>query len=184
VKAFATGAKIGTKLSDGGGLYAERTAGRLSWRLKYRYAGAERRYSMGSIPLGQARAARDRVKPLLKEGIDPVAERQRRRMANVTAEIERMTFTTLADEWFERNKRYWSAVHYETARQAFKRDVLPKLGKLPVRAVEPVMIAPVVEGIVRRGSDETARRVAAHPEGISVRRGQRNHRDQPRGRDP
>ncbi len=73
-----------------------------------------------------------------------------------------MTFATLADEWFERNKRYWSAVHYETARQAFKRDVLPMLGKLSVRAIEPVMIAPVVEAIVRRGSDETARRVLQH----------------------
>ncbi len=54
LKAFVTAAKIGTKLSDGGGLYAERTAGGLSWRLKYRYAGAERRYSMGNISLAEA----------------------------------------------------------------------------------------------------------------------------------
>ena len=162
VKAFVANAKTGSKFSDGGGLYAERTAGGLSWRIKYRYAGAERRYSMGSIPLAEARAERDRVKALLKEGIDPVAERQRRRMANVTAEIEGMTFVDLADEWFERNKRYWSAVHYDTARQAFKRDVLPTLGKLSVKSVTPVMITPVVEAIVRRGSDETARRVLQH----------------------
>jgi hypothetical protein len=88
---------------------------------------------MGNVPLADARQERDRVKALIKEGIDPVAERQRRRMANVTAEIEGMTFATLADQWFERNKRYWSAVHCETSRQAFKRDVLPTLGKLPVK---------------------------------------------------
>ena len=130
--------------------------------MKYRYAGAERRYSIGSVPLAHARVERDRVKALLKEGIDPVAERQRRRTANVTAEIERASFADLADEWFERNKRYWSDVHYDTARQAFKRDVLPHLGNLPVKSVVPVMITPIVEAILRRGSDETARRVLQH----------------------
>ena len=34
VKAFVANAKTGTKFSDGGGFYAERTAGGLSWRLK------------------------------------------------------------------------------------------------------------------------------------------------------
>lgn len=77
----------------------------------------------------------------------------------MTAEIERATFADLADEWFE---GYWSDVHYDTARQAFKRDVLPHLGNLPVKPVVPVMITPIVEAILRRGSDETARRVLQH----------------------
>ena len=162
LKAFVATATIGSKLSDGGGLYAERTAGGISWRIKYRYAGAERRYSMGNVPLAEARAERHRVKAWLKEGIDPVAERERRRMANVTAEIEGVTFGVVADEWFERNKRYWSEVHYETARQAFRRDVLPSLGRLSVNSIAPVMIAPIVEAILKRGSDETARRVLQH----------------------
>lgn len=62
VKAFVANATVGGKLSEGVGFYAERTAGGLSWRVKYRYAGAERRYSIGSVPLAQARVERDRVK--------------------------------------------------------------------------------------------------------------------------
>ena len=39
------------KLSDGGGLYIEiATSGGKLWRLKYRYAGKEKRLAFGSYP--------------------------------------------------------------------------------------------------------------------------------------
>jgi integrase len=40
--------------------------------------------------------------------------------------------------------------------------VLPWLGSLPVKSIAPVTITPIVEAIVKRGSDETARRVLQH----------------------
>lgn len=54
------------KLSDGGGLYLEVTTnGSRYWRLKYRYAGKEKRLAFGVYPevsLAQAREKRDAAK--------------------------------------------------------------------------------------------------------------------------
>ncbi len=50
------------KLSDGGGLYLEvATSGSRYWRLKYRYAGKEKRLAFGVYPevsLGKVRISR------------------------------------------------------------------------------------------------------------------------------
>lgn len=64
------------KLSDGGGLYLEVTTnGSRYWRLKYRYAGKEKRLAFGVYPevsLAQAREKRDAAKKLLSAGSVPV----------------------------------------------------------------------------------------------------------------
>ena len=54
------------KLSDGGGLYLEvATSGSRYWRLKYRYAGKEKRLAFGGYPevyLAEARDKREAAK--------------------------------------------------------------------------------------------------------------------------
>jgi hypothetical protein len=68
------------KLSDGRGLYLEvRPTGARWWRLKYRHAGKERRTSLGVFPevsIAEARARRDEARALVRDGLDPSAERQ------------------------------------------------------------------------------------------------------------
>lgn len=63
------------KYFDGGGLYIEVTAqGRCYWRLKYRFAGREKRLALGMYPevgLKAARAKRDEARALLRGGKDP-----------------------------------------------------------------------------------------------------------------
>lgn len=57
------------RMFDGGGLYLEISpAGGKLWRLKYRYAGKERRLALGVYPdvsLKDARAKRDEARKLL-----------------------------------------------------------------------------------------------------------------------
>lgn len=63
------------KLSDSEGLYLYVTkAGHRSWRLKYRFAGKERRLILGSWPdvsLADARRRKNSARASISEGRDP-----------------------------------------------------------------------------------------------------------------
>lgn len=53
--------------------------GSMYWRLKYRFKGKEKQYSIGTYPevsLTEAREARDKARLLLEDGIDPVQARR------------------------------------------------------------------------------------------------------------
>ncbi|MDN7881286.1 Arm DNA-binding domain-containing protein [Burkholderia aenigmatica] len=54
--------------------------GRKLWQRKYRLQGKENLFTIGSFPqigLAEARAARERARALVKQGIHPAHERQR-----------------------------------------------------------------------------------------------------------
>lgn len=77
------------KLADGGGLYLEifPTGGK-SWRLKYRFAGKEKRVVFGLYPavtLAQARGKREDAKRILAAGGDPGAAKQEAKQAKILA---------------------------------------------------------------------------------------------------
>ncbi len=63
------------RLADGAGLYLEVSpSGGKWWRMRYRYAGKEKRLSLGTYPstsLKDARARRDQASKLLPAGTDP-----------------------------------------------------------------------------------------------------------------
>lgn len=91
----ASAAKAGEKdykLADANGLYLFVTrSGFKSWRMKYRFAGKEKRLTFGSYPevsLAEARARRDEARGLLRDQIDPALERQRRREGGVPPVLE------------------------------------------------------------------------------------------------
>jgi hypothetical protein len=68
------------RFSDSGGMYLQVSpAGSKRWFLKYRIAGAEKQFALGSYPtvgLADARKARDAAKLKKSEGIDPVQARK------------------------------------------------------------------------------------------------------------
>jgi integrase len=168
IRAFVRDAKAGknatTKLADGGGLYLTITpAGTPVWRVKYRFNGKERVFSAGAYPaltLEAARAQREKVKSLLREGRDPVQSRRVDR-ENAMADSG-ATFNSVAADWLTKQQAQWSPVHYEKSSRAFERDVLPRIGKLPVKDITPQIVASVVEAIVKRGVRETAAKVLQH----------------------
>ncbi|EGB8557815.1 DUF4102 domain-containing protein, partial [Salmonella enterica] len=71
----AKGKEKSYKLSDGGGLYLQvEPNGSRYWRMKYRFAGKEKRLSFGVYPtvtLADARQKREDAKKLLAAGEDP-----------------------------------------------------------------------------------------------------------------
>ncbi len=172
IRAFIKRAKAGhakpAMASDGGGMYLMLTpAGTPVWRVKYRLAGKEKVFAIGTYPeigLEGARAEREAVKAHLRAGRDPVKERGISRATAAVASGQ--TFESLAGDWLAKQKKDWSKVHYEKSSRALERDVYPRLGNLPVRDITPAMVAGVIEAIVKRGARDTAAKVLQHIGGV------------------
>ena len=130
------------KLSDSEGLYLEITPnGSKLWRLKYRFAGREKRIALGAYPkvsLLLVRKERDACKAFLRDGIDPVLERLKQKQTAIAQPDD--TFETVALEWIERNSLVWSEKYTQTVIYRFKKYVFPHFGKFPINQITPVMI--------------------------------------------
>lgn len=163
VAAFIKACAAGKKLSDGGGLFVTITkAGNPCWRLKYRFAGKERLFSIGNVSLASARAEREAAKDVLRAGRDPVTDRRLRKAKAIIASAD--TFEALARVWLV--KQPWSKVHREKSERALERDIFPRLGNLPVADIETSMVTMCIEGIADRGAIDTAGKVLQHVEAI------------------
>jgi hypothetical protein len=168
IKALESGSSVARKLSDGGGMYLTITpAGTPVWRSKYRYAGKERLYAIGTYPqvsLERARAARDAIKEHLREGRDPLQVRRLEKASGIAASTH--TFRSVSDQWFAKRREGWSAIHYEKSRRAFERDVFPRIGALPVSRIGAPMVADVMEAVLKRGARDTAAKILQHCSGV------------------
>lgn len=85
------------KLSDAEGA----KSGHRSWRLKYRFAGKERRLILGSYPAVSLKEARERkceARRLLDAGRDPGIEAKKQAVQRAAANAN--TFESLARTWF------------------------------------------------------------------------------------
>lgn len=147
------------KLFDGDGLYLEiRPNGAKLWRLKYRHAGKENRISFGAYPevtLKEARLRCISARQLLRDGTDPSLERKQASRARTAVD----PFETFAREWFGRWQTTRAPTHSARVLRALERDVFPKIGRMPLAAIEPVTVLPVLRAIEDRGAVETAHRV-------------------------
>jgi integrase len=164
IKPFIGKAEPGRKLADGGGMFLTLTAARTPvWRIKYRYAGKEQLYTVGVYPAVSLQAARtelDWVKTQLREGRDPGKSRALNKAAAAAATEN--TLAAVADDWLTKRQPGSSQIHYEKSKRAIQRDVLPKVGTLPVAEITPALIASVIEDIESRGARDTAGKILQH----------------------
>jgi len=149
------------KLADAGGLYLFVTArGSKSWRLKYRFAGKEKRLVFGQYPeisLSEARDLRDEARREVREHRDPAVEKRKRKLAAAAAAIE--TFEKLARAWHTLQAPRWAPVHAADVITSLENDIFPDLGKLPIPAIDGPVILATLRKVEARGSIETARRL-------------------------
>jgi len=150
------------RLFDGGGLYIEVSpAGGKWWRWKYRFAGKEKRLSLGVYPEVALKIARERAaeaRKLVANGVDPsVARRaQKESLANDTMES---SFEVIAREWFR--TVYTPAVSDGQAKRTLRRleqDVFPWLGPDKMVGVTGPRILQTLRRVESRGAIETAHR--------------------------
>lgn len=148
------------RIADAGGLYLEVAPnGSKYWRLKYRFAGKEKRLALGVYPtvsLAVARIKRDEARQQLDAAIDPGAiKRERKARAMLDAQI---TFELIAREWWEQRKGGWSEGHAEDVLHRLATDIFPSLGKRPIAQVTPPELLTCLRRIEDRGAMELARR--------------------------
>lgn len=149
----AKGAAKPVKLPDSHGLYLEvkpaNASGQVvkAWRYRYRIAGKENLFAIGTYPeisLQEARKRRDDARALVKQGIHPAHQR---RLDNLVRASELAdTFEGVTLEWIERNEADWSPNYRRQIIARMKQDVFPWLGKLPIKDVK----APHVLDVLRR----------------------------------
>lgn len=141
------------KLADGGGLYLEifPTGGK-SWRLKYRFAGKEKRVVFGLYPavtLAQARGKREDAKRILAAGGDPGAAKQEAKQAKILAVNN--NFEAMARDWHETKRANWSQGYADDILEYLRKDIFPHIGKMPVTEITPMLMLAVLRKMEQRG---------------------------------
>ncbi|MFT4256005.1 MAG: integrase arm-type DNA-binding domain-containing protein [Pseudoxanthomonas sp.] len=127
---YVKNAKPG-KHFDGNGLYIEvtRSDSRL-WRMKYRFAGKEKRLAFGGFPEVSIAEARDRTakaRALLRDGVDPAADKAARQDA-ARREAE-SAFDEVATAWLAKNRSQWAAATIKKAEYIIGDYLVPALGR-------------------------------------------------------
>ena len=152
------------RLFDGGGLYLEISpAGGKLWRLKYRFAGKERRLALGTYPatsLKDARSKRDEAKRLLESGIDPSEAKRAEKLRK--EELAANSFETVAREWLLKHMSNRSPSHRTKVTRRLEREVFPYLGRRPIAEIKAPEILAVIQRIEKRNILESAHRALQH----------------------
>jgi integrase len=149
------------KLADGGALHLlVAPSGARLWRYRFRLAGKEGTFAVGSFPemgLADARKARDEARALVDRGINPADARNAERAANLAAAEARRredegAFAKVVAAWLEDGKKTWSAGTHRQKRSRVERFLLPKLGALPIAKITPTDLRPVLEACQKAGA--------------------------------
>jgi integrase len=131
--------------SDGGGLYLSvgGDGKRRSWVFRFTspVTGKVRemglgRAGAGGVPLKAARAERDRLIAVVRSGLDPLAERERRKAEQAAkhsfGEVAAMTIAKQQSEWKDNERN--------TSRQAWTRSLTVNAAKLANRPVDEITV--------------------------------------------
>ncbi len=148
------------RMFDRDGLYLEVSPrGGKWWRLKYRYAGKEKRVSLGVYPevnLKKARARTIDARQLLDAGVDPSENRRAAKAAQVEGAAN--SFEVVTREWIDQQMKSWVKGHGERILTRFERDIFPWVGARPIADLTAPELLTTVRRIEKRGALETAHR--------------------------
>ena len=118
------------RLNDLRGLYLEvKPNGVKAWRYRFKLAGKGSWFALGDYPLvslAEARAKCDEARKLVKQGINPVQNRQLERLKREHDSAN--TFEAIAKEWLA--LRDWEEVTKKRRLDMLERVVFPSIGKL------------------------------------------------------
>jgi integrase len=149
------------KLSDGHGLQLlVRPSGGKTWNLAYRFAGKQKKLTIGTYPvigLGDARNKAHEARRLLTDGKDPAMLKKLSKNAAVEAHAN--TFKLVAEEWLERQRAEGAAMRTMDKHDWLLRLAYPALGNRPVAQIGAAEILVILRKVEKGGKLETARRL-------------------------
>ena len=162
--------KVPGKYHDGGGLYLQ-VSPRVtkSWLFRFERNSHEHWIGLGPYPdvsLATARTEARKCRDSLREGLDPLAERNRKRMANRLAERYSVTFSECAAAYIDAHAISWrNEKHVDQWRTTLKTYVEPTIGKLDVTDINTALVLKVLEPIWETKT-ETATRIRQRIESV------------------
>ena len=125
------------RVLDAERLYIEvRPSGKKIWRFKYTLNGKEGTVSFGEYPivsLAEARKKKDESKALLKDDINPVDDKKKKKIEAVTATTN--TFKAVAEEYALEQMKYKSKDYIEQFKRSMRKDIYKVIGHKPVKDV-------------------------------------------------
>ncbi|MCK0098507.1 tyrosine-type recombinase/integrase [Qipengyuania sp. S6317L1] len=149
------------KLSDEKGLYLLITPkGSKRWNMKFRFAGKEKKLSLGLYPdlsLKEARRLRDEARSELALGIDPARRKQEEKAAaKLGAEN---SFEAVAEEYLEKREKEGLAATTLSKNRWFLDQLRPSIGKIPIADITPREVLQALKKVENAGKRETANRM-------------------------
>jgi len=144
------------RINDHRGLYLEiKPNGVKAWRYRFKFAEKASWYALGDYPsvsLSDAREKCNEARKLVKQGINPVQNRQIERIKR--EQDAENTFEVIAKEWLA--LKSWEPVTKARRLDMLERVVFPAIGKLPVRQITSAHVLSILTKTVNRGAPTVA----------------------------
>jgi len=154
-------------LNDEHGLYLRaRPSGNKTWLYRYKLDNKQKWLELGiypSLSLSSARLEAQKAKAQRKLGEDPASTKKQLKILRIT-ENARLKARISVAELFERWEKLELCNHKNKGveiRRMFEKDVLPRIGDIPVEDVKKANISKIVDAILERGVDRTAKMILA-----------------------
>ena len=133
------------RLNGRDGLYLEvKPNGVKAFRYRFKLGGKESMMALGeypATPLSEAREKAHAARKLVKDGINPVQQKQ---LDKVRQELDRSnTLELIAVEWLA--TKDWEDVTKKRRLDMLRRVVFPALGKLPVRDITAHQVLAILQ---------------------------------------
>jgi integrase len=152
-------AKPGDKpktLKDGNGLFVLiHPNGRKYFQLRATLHGKAKLIQLGIYPdmgLAEAREDAKKTRNLIASGVDPIQEK--RRQASIQAADAASTFELVAADWLKIKERTLAPSSYRKINQSFRANVYPRLGKIPIKDIDALMVRQTMQVMEKRGALE------------------------------
>jgi integrase len=135
---------------DGNGLYLAVTGkGSGHWLRRYELHGKGHWAGLGgcaAFRLAEARERNRRISQLLADGIDPLAEKRARKVAQLAAAATKLTFKEATERFVAQRDAAWSSrKHAAEYLSTLQRFAWPYLGALDVAAIDVPHVLAVLE---------------------------------------
>lgn len=135
--------------ADGGGLtFTLSPAGTATWVLRYRYAKRARELTLGNYPDLSLQEARRRARierAQVDAGHDVAALKQKR----ILARRKETSFREVAELWFQDEIKA-RIKHPHVVRRILDKDILPVLGKWPIKDIDGLLVHDMLRPIQKR----------------------------------
>jgi integrase len=157
------------RYGDGAGLYLlVRSPQAKFWLFRYTRSGRIREMGLGpatgrtAVSLSQARAAARRLHAAVREGRDPLAEREvekaKAQADAAKAKAAAMTFGEVADMYIAAHEQGWrTPKHRQQWHNTLRDYVLPAIGDLPVGSIDTGAVVKIIEPLWREKTQTASR---------------------------